>query len=382
MDKPNQTQACCFSDGHCEDLTATVCREQGGTPQDAGTDCANTQCPQPTGACCLADGSCTELTEARCLAAGGTFQGPGSDCTTVDCSECTWQPNDLHKMHWPQRPKTGGWDVEFGSSVLADDWMCSESGPVEDLHFWISWMKNQQTTIPGFTISIYSDVPDWDGDGPAYSIPGQPLWSAFFEPGMFTVHDMPADMQGWFDPCEAFVQQGTEAAPIVYWLSVQAQWSYPPGISLLRRFGWNTSYQSWNDAAVWSQSTAPHEGIWQKLPYPSGHGYYNELPVNLAFQITTSDLSFTELIQHQVADDWQCETKDPVTAAVWWGSYVGHKVQPYACQVLPEPNKPDFFEQCHLDPTLRPEQGDPQGFVRLGDAVFEYLHEAQFKLSH
>ena len=121
--------------------------------------------------------------------------------------------------------------------------------------------------------------------------------------GFYCHHDHEALLRYHFgvDPCEAFVQQGTEDNPLVYWLSVQAQWTYPPGISLIRRFGWNTSDQPWNDAAVWAQANAPYTGVWNKLSYPAGHGYTNEMPLNLAFQMTTSDLSFTEMIQHQVA---------------------------------------------------------------------------------
>jgi len=52
-----------------------------------------------------------------------------------------WQPGDGHKMHFPQLPDEDGWDVNASSGLcLADDWQCSQTGPVEDIHFWGSWM--------------------------------------------------------------------------------------------------------------------------------------------------------------------------------------------------------------------------------------------------
>lgn len=51
-----------------------------------------------------------------------------------------WQPGDGHKMHFPQLPDSTGWDVKASGGIcLADDWQCSETGYVGDIHFWGSW---------------------------------------------------------------------------------------------------------------------------------------------------------------------------------------------------------------------------------------------------
>ncbi|KYK38520.1 MAG: hypothetical protein AYK18_17050 [Theionarchaea archaeon DG-70] len=52
-----------------------------------------------------------------------------------------WESGDGHKMHYPQLPKgPGGYSVMATVSssppYVADDWQCSESGPVTDIHFW------------------------------------------------------------------------------------------------------------------------------------------------------------------------------------------------------------------------------------------------------
>ena len=56
-----------------------------------------------------------------------------------------WDPNNSnpkqatnHKMHYPQMPDPNGWDVDVTTGFVADDWRCSQSGPVDDIHFWIS----------------------------------------------------------------------------------------------------------------------------------------------------------------------------------------------------------------------------------------------------
>jgi hypothetical protein len=78
-------EACCFSDGTCQNKTPTDCATAGGTHQGAGTTCATFQCPQPTGACCLSNGNCLALTQANCGTVGGTWLGAGSACNGTLC---------------------------------------------------------------------------------------------------------------------------------------------------------------------------------------------------------------------------------------------------------------------------------------------------------
>src|SRR3972149_5602749 len=87
-----------------------------------------------------------------------------------------WVPADGHKMHFPQLPDEAGWDVNATQPVvLADDWQCSESGYVKDVHFWGSWMHGVEGQILGFVLSIHADIP---ANPPEiqYSRPGQTLW--------------------------------------------------------------------------------------------------------------------------------------------------------------------------------------------------------------
>jgi hypothetical protein len=316
--------------------------------------------PEPRQACCLPDGTCVNTTAQDCLARNGTPQGPGTDCSQAPCS-CQWQEGDDHKMHWPQLPKAGGLDISFGSGMLADDWQCSRTGPVDDLHFWISWNQNAVAQIPGFWVTIYSDLPDPDGDGPLYSEPGRPLWARFFGPGDFIVRDMPPDTQGWFDPvtgqwkpgdhtswqqidvchiADPFIQQeGT-----IYWLAIE--FGQLPGI------GWKQSGSThFNDDAVWSPASTDRwidlhdpqtrESIDLAFVITGGQGTpvpeplkWEQPPIEwdpLATNITLcgwDEPSYDEKIPGTTessasypADDFRCLGPMPVTSIHWWGSY-------------------------------------------------------------
>lgn len=103
-----------------------------------------------------------------------------------------------HKMHYPQTPKSGGWDVGgWGIDyMIADDWQCSQNGPVSNITFWASWSKNLVGDVLGLTVSVFKNPlsSPYNGDSR--------LWSRSFDPCEFTITDMQPDWQGWFDPSE------------------------------------------------------------------------------------------------------------------------------------------------------------------------------------
>lgn len=186
-----------------------------------------------------------------------------------------WELGDGHKMHFPQTPKEGGWDVEFSMSELADDWNCSSTGLVEEIHFWISWMENNVQTIERFHVTIYSDLPADDPHNPyGYSVPYETLWERDFETGDFIIRPMTPDDQGWFDPSSGgwalndhnqwhqiniinitspFPQKKGE----IYWLGID--------FGLLPFIGWKETDKNWNDAGVWWDKAVNE---WRELKDP------------------------------------------------------------------------------------------------------------------
>ncbi|UCD93871.1 MAG: hypothetical protein JSU69_08875, partial [Candidatus Zixiibacteriota bacterium] len=116
-----------------------------------------------------------------------------------NCEACDWQPGDPHKMHFPQLPDEAGWDVNATYPVvLAEDWRCSQTGPVEDIHFWGSWKHDMVGQVLWFILSIHRDIPA-DQNPAGYSMPGEQLWWREVWDFGVTGYDPPS-MEGWYDP--------------------------------------------------------------------------------------------------------------------------------------------------------------------------------------
>ena len=220
---------------------------------------------------------------------------------------------DRYTFKWIQHPDltTQGIDVcatrSIGNEdgfILADDFLCTTTGPVTDIHVWGSWVNDRlpfdDPRQVRFNLSIHADIPA-DQSSTGYSIPGELLWIADFHPDEFEVelfaeqieegfmyppgdYSFPADWTCWLykfhvDPHMAFEQEGTEIEPVVYWLDVQAE-PLEPG----PEFGWKTSVDHWNDDAVWGWGSDPHPGPWNELIYPVGH-QLEGVSIDLAFAL-------------------------------------------------------------------------------------------------
>ncbi|MCC6962076.1 MAG: dockerin type I repeat-containing protein [candidate division Zixibacteria bacterium] len=176
-----------------------------------------------------------------------------------------WDPADGHKMHFPQLPDEIGWDVNATQPVvLADDWQCSETGYVKDIHFWGSWKGGLEGAIQSFVLSIHADIPA-EQSPTGYSMPGATLWE-------YTVTDFvpvpidPPTMEGWYDPSTGLVlnndhgnyyqynvflpreQWFFQQAGTIYWLNISAIVVGPQDV----QWGWKSTTNHWNDDAVWA----------------------------------------------------------------------------------------------------------------------------------
>jgi hypothetical protein len=191
----------------------------------------------------------------------------------------------------------------YPAHVLADDFPCTQTGPITQIEFWGSWYGDVRPEGVLFTLSIHSN----DLGPPSHPSGGPPLWThtyaleecdpalqqsgvpeGFFIPSTGE-YQIGADDEVWRyacpgpDPLE-FTQQGTPQQPVTYWLDVQASYTYPnPGAG---SFGWKTSPEHWQDNAVWAIGTEPGPPplAWSPLTYPSGHPYAGQA-IDLAFRI-------------------------------------------------------------------------------------------------
>lgn len=228
------------------------------------------------------------------------FALPAWQAAATQDTVCEWNRGDLHNMHWPQTAdfSANGTDISLSQAVLADDFRCSATGPIQGIHIWGSFLDdalpNGGPASLTLELSIYSDVA---GDDKTLSRPGKLFWSQIFSPGDYTVRVMHNGAGHWYDPAtddncgnyrrtfqynfcadEPFVQQ--EGA--VYWLGIR-QHDAATG----SRFGWKTTgpHRHWNGRAVYlPQNTTD----WLPLDYPSEHPYAGQA-VDLAFVITSGD---------------------------------------------------------------------------------------------
>ncbi len=288
--------ACCFTDGSCNDLSASDCANQGGTWEGSGTACLgdgngnsiDDACEEPTGACCFTDGSCQDVTGADCSAQGGNYRGDYSRCLgdadangVDDACENGWQPGDPHKMHYPQLPDESGWDVNATYPVvLADDWRCSQTGWIKDFHFWGSWRDDIVGYITSFTLMIHADIPA-EQSPTGYSMPADSIWIQEVFDFNIVPYDPPTN-EGWYDPSTGLIlpdnhqhyyqyniilhdslQWFWQEQDTIYWLSITANVEDPTGFN--PQWGWKSSADHWNDDAVWRM---PGDPVWQELYEP------------------------------------------------------------------------------------------------------------------
>lgn len=236
-----------------------------------------------------------------------TFTGQAPDGEVEDYA-VTFQ-----NLKWSMPPEQGSEGVDVNDLILlADDFMCYQSGPITDIHIWGSFHKDKLPAGgPGnmiVTLRIYSDVPAGPG---GYSQPGTLLWSRTFGPGQFNAglammntsewwHNPAATPPLWLanadtniwqldfyiDATNAFVQ----VSNTVYWLGVQYT---PVSGDTNYNFGWKTSYRTFNDAACWYNASV---GIWRQLVYGDGHPKAGYPPpsnwMHMAFALSTSELDW------------------------------------------------------------------------------------------
>ncbi len=225
--------------------------------------------------------------------AGGNLDA--LDVVFIDRCSNTNQPAPPTK--WIQLPDlTNGLTVRASApKILADDFRCTLTGPITDIHLWGAWLGNLSTVITNFHISFHEDIPVSISN--LFSRPGAELWSTNFSVGQYTITSytnapesfydpnvnaiIGADSSVfrydfWIEPCRAFVQTNG----VIYWMDVQAYL-----LNTNRVWGWKSSIEHCHDDAVWGD-TPTNTLVWNELRYPSGA--LSNQSFDLAFELTTS----------------------------------------------------------------------------------------------
>lgn len=233
-------------------------------------------------------------------------------------SKADWNPGDPYKMHYPQLPDltTSGLDVNAtfkGTTpfvkVLADDFKCSSTGPINDIHIWGSWLNDQVYNGAQFKLSIHSDIAA--GPNLGYSYPGNELWSAIFQPTQYVARPYASGVpEHFYDPntnqilgndtqiwqynftniANPFVQQ----QGVIYWLDVQV---LVPDTSPYA-FGWKTTNpqvtQHFLDDAVYGDTQVFAGPAIPQFPGTGGLLPWKDLhyPLGVPFETSSMDLAF------------------------------------------------------------------------------------------
>lgn len=276
---------------------------------------------------------------------------------------------DTNAIKWLQPPNTvNGVDIDFFSThdfgiALADDFKCTNSGPITDIHIWESWTGDVPDPNQAFTLAIWSDVPA--GVTTNYSHPGTLLWTETFTNGQYNIcyyTNAPETVYGYvffpgtlsvygnttnlfylcFHPTSPFSQAGSPTAPTNYWLSVYAPLSH-----------WKSSATVYGDAAVAGNYPGAN---WSPITNPVVGG-----PLNFAFKINTtvtnqqtpppccpetnglkwiqrpdpvSGIDYNATLPFTLADDFQCTNSGRITDIHLWGSWLSDQVDLAATYTL------------------------------------------------
>ena len=251
-------------------------------------------------------------------------------------------PADAAAAKWIQFPNitNGGMDVldtiqpispiPSQWKTLADDFLCTQSGPITNAHIWGSWLGDQvpvnSNGVPNagalqFHIQFWSDVPKSTTN--AFSHPGTLQWTGSFGPGQFTVNpNVGSANETFFDPnlgqnigtdthvyqynfpnlSSALQGYFTQTKGTVYWFEVQASVFNTPG-TVPATFGWKTAdptqlpqtlvppqTYSFGDDAVFADTNGfadPNVNLpWRDMHYPAGNPFAGQ-SVDLSFVLTS-----------------------------------------------------------------------------------------------
>src|SRR5262245_50170801 len=275
--------------------------------------------------------------------------------------------------HWPntndtkfvQFPDTSsnGMDIFLKNfpTILADDFICTNTGPISDIHLWLSSLQNFPTTGAQFELSIWSDV-QADPTTGQLSHPGVRLWSETFNPGDYSIvvaytnlnetfWDLdPVTFMGPdntlfqynFYPKQPYTQTGNPTNHVIYWLGVSMVGNDPFQ-------GWKTSTNHLGpDFAVLGHYAGANVTDWRTLYDPRVPA--NSVGLDFSFALTTRsdnptnpppqecvDTNKVKYVQDPqvdggwdvwnsaqwvAADDFICTNTGPITDIHIWGSWL------------------------------------------------------------
>jgi hypothetical protein len=109
------------------------------------------------------------VTNVTCVPPSGSLFPVGTNtvqCTAWDSSgnsnSCSFTVTVTCRSKWVQEPDLtpGGLDVRaLWPKILADDFLCTKTGPITNIHIWASWLGDYADTNAVFQLGLWSDAP-------------------------------------------------------------------------------------------------------------------------------------------------------------------------------------------------------------------------------
>jgi hypothetical protein len=270
------------------------------------------------------------------------------------------QPVDplLSGLHSHDHGDAGGY---YGWVKTADDWLC-EGGDVTDIHWWGAYESHGQG-IKDFHLSIHS----CDTMGMPWHVPLEPaVWEVDVpfaqvnetDTGLVNNLGYPIYSYEYYLPDPYPQMQGE-----YYWVDIMAL-SVDPIDPNTAKWLWMESDRSPTILGHAPAAQRTDSSPWSSIIW-SGPRYSD-----MAFAITSGGGGEPNLVR-LVADDWLCERMTPITACVWWGSYIGYQYA--ACDVdgpwMNLPVKPDHFR---LSIWTDVPAGTDLPYSHPGEMIWEY----------
>jgi hypothetical protein len=208
-----------------------------------------------------------------------------------------------------------------------------------------------------------------------------PAERVHFEPaGLYEFPEkLPSEMcfvyEVQLEPEEWFSQASFASNEDVFWISITAV--YPADAQQVNMWGWLTRPHIWGKGAVMPAIMGDwptfDERLFPGRIYPIENSLLcgQNQAYDMCFELLTEqpsvkwDQPFTGIrewqdysdetsmalkqdestlsVSHRIADDWVCESEEPVTAIAWNGSYIGYGYEACKCDNAPELRKPDYF---------------------------------------
>jgi hypothetical protein len=304
--------------------------------------------------------------------------------------------------------------------MVADDFRCIGNMPVTSIHWWGSYFDWEYG--PGLPpvqptrwwIGFWSNQPA----GPlSYSYPKMLLHSFTVDANRVEIERVGKDEYYGYYPYDICYQYNLKLNPEevfwqdiytsqtqgnVFWLSIVAIYQISPDL-VTNPWGWKTRPWHWmDDAVTFNLTTLPTSGfildpsIQTVMPlvdpqwgdsmdvsfeldtdpnYIKWEQDFNGIRTWPHYEDVNSTMDLMEPDNERlVADDWRCTRRTPVTAIVWWGSYIGYRFEACTSTFMPLPVPPNRFRLTIW--TDVPAGADPlYSYSHPGESIWEYVAE-------